>query len=274
MTIKKQRLYKALSTIHEDEEGCYYCGQFVNICSDLHINFHMGMSSGNLPRCIEDLYNQFTWIDWDICRIETILLRLVWQKDLWLHEKIDDVLWIEFGSCDIDLFYVKYRAIFDHIAKIIQCISDKPGQVPGNSFRELRNWIEKEEGNNSLKVGRELAELLKSCDWFHDLRAVRDSIIHRGGRTILFPHREKILFQVDEQFKNKICMQEIMFNNYIVDFELYSGIYMGYLLFFLEEMAEVTYKRSNICRNSFGNARSYHAGLRLIRNWIEKAISV
>lgn len=71
-----------------------------------------------MKEVIKDLYHQFSLIERGICQIETVPLRLIWQKDLWLGKKIDNILWIEFSICDIDFFHVKYRIIFDYIAKI------------------------------------------------------------------------------------------------------------------------------------------------------------
>jgi hypothetical protein len=125
--------------------------------------------------------------------IGAIILRLDWYKTLWNQEGFAD-LWRWFASCDIDLFHVEIRSIFDYLASIIKLVSDSPGQVSDKSFRKLRNWVTK--GKSELKVGNDLAQLLLHCDWFDGLREVRDTLVHRGGFTLVFPEKSRILFQV------------------------------------------------------------------------------
>ena len=71
---------------------------------------------------------------------------------------------------------------------------------------------------------------------------------------------------------NKIVEPEIMFNKNVVDFELYAGLFIGYLIAFLEEFSRLVCKRVNfpkVCRNS----RLHYPGIPLVHNWLERLLS-
>lgn len=262
MALNKQRLNIALSTIHKEEMGYFSSGQFVDLMSHVHVNVAMGAKLHELYSCLQFLHQ-------DIWNVETIALRLVWQKDLWTRNQLDETLWMQFGAGDIDLFHVEFRSIFDYLAKIVGTISDSPGQVP-HSFEKLKNWVAKSH-NNAQRLGKDLARVALSCEWFDDLKIVRDSIIHKGGFTLVFPVRGRILFQVHEGVNRKVLMPEIMFNENVADFELYAGLYIGYLIAYLEEVSELIYKRLNL-KKVGSNAKSYHPGLRVLRDWIKQVL--
>ncbi len=253
MPIYKKQLNTALSTIYKNKKGFFSSCQFVNLISDVNESkYH------RLANCLRFIHQ-------DIWNLETIVLRLAWQKKLWTQNKLNNGLWMQFAAADIDLFHVEFRSIFDYLAMVINTISDKPGEVPLSSFRKLRQWAA--EPGNAKRLGTDLTKVVSSCVWFDDFRKTRDSIIHSGGFTIVFPKRGKILFQVHEGIDRKILIEEIMFNQNVADFQLYAGLYFGYLIAYLEEISKLTYKRLNL-NTSGRDARSYHQGLQVLRDWI------
>jgi len=263
MVPDKRRLKIALSTIHKDKMDYFSSGQFVDLMSHVHVNITMGAK-------LHKLYRYFYFLYLDICNLETIILRLAWQKDLWIRNQLDETLWIQFGAGDIDLFHVEFRSIFDYLAKIIGMISDSPGQVP-HSFEKLKNWTAKSH-TNTQRLGEDLSRAVLSCEWFDDLKTVRDSIIHRGGFTLVFPVKGGILFQVHEEVSRKILIPEIMFNENVADFELYAGLYTGYLIAYLEEVSVLIYKHLNL-KKVGSNAKSYHQGLQILSDWIKRVLN-
>lgn len=130
--------------------------------------------------------------------------------------------------------------------------------------------------NNSKKLGPELAELVFSIDWFDDLKNIRDINVHQGGVTIVFLEKNRILFQAVKSFKNLISFSEIMYNENVVDFELYAAIYFGYLIAFLEDFAKAIENRLPKGKFSFGvgNPRKLYQELPSIYSWIEKLLDV
>lgn len=263
--INKQRLTFSLSTIHEDESGrLYSAGRFIDLLNDLHTNVATGNEN------FSSLANYFHYVHQDVWNLETIALRMEWQKGLISRGELDKLLGSQFAACDIDLFHIQYRSLFDHLAKIIGILSGRPGTMP-DSFRKLGDWVHRPE--NSNRIDNDLARVVASCDWFTDMREVRDSIVHRDGRTLVFPEDNRILFQVHEGFRNKVNIPEIMVNENIVDFELYAGLLAGYLISYLEDVSEIAQRRLEL-RKIGRDAKSYHGGLTVIYEWIERVCAI
>lgn len=264
MVINKQQLDIALSTIHDDDRGFFSSGHFIDLEADLHTNVNNRRDLQALTKCA-------SFIGYDLWGIETIALRLDWQKTLFSKHELDKELWMMFAACDVDLFHVTIRSIFDYVAKIAACLSAKQGQTP-DSFEKLRNWLMKSD-SNVQKIGEDLAVSIISCEWFSGLKEVRDSIIHRGGNTLVFPMKDQICFQVHEGLTRKILIPAVMSNKNVVNFELYAGLLTAYLIAFLEEVSEIVYRRINLKKIGW-DAKSYHSGLGIIRNWIERIVSL
>lgn len=264
MSINKQRLDLALSTIQMDEEGYFSSGKYVDLIGNIHVNAALRPELGQLSRC-------FSIIQQDIKNIKNIILRLDWQMSLLKRNELDEVLWMDFTACDIDHFHVEIRSFFDSLAKAISLVSNHPDQVPNRSFRKLKDWVEKNENENT--IGMDLAAIIRSCEWFDDFKKIRELLIHHGGYTIVFLVPDRITFQVHKGWKNEVLIPEIMYNKNIVDFELYAGLYTGYLMAYLEEISEIFNKRLNL-QELGSNSKSYHPGLIVIQNWIGKVNSL
>lgn len=179
---------------------------------------------------------------------------------------------MQYAAADIDLFHVEMRSIFDYIARALVEVSNSSGKVIDGSFEKLRKWIDKKP-DNERRLGEEAARSVRSCDWFEEMRAVRDSIVHRGGVTFVFPEKGRILFQVSKGYEDKISLKKVMANENVADFELYAGLYIGYLITYLEEVAELIHSRLGISESE-SNPKSYHLGLRVVNEWIKRALSL
>ena len=263
--INKQRLNVALKVVHKNDDGrLFYNGRFINLMNNMRISAALGMNN------LREMLNYTSYLHQDFWNLLTIALRLDWQKGLVSKGELNDVLGSQFAACDIDLFHVQYRSLFDHLAKFIGLLSGKPQSMP-DSFRKLRERVDRLKDSGTLD--EQLAEIIGSCEWFSDVRDARDSIVHKDGQTMVFPEDGRILFQVHERFRNKVNLPEAMFNENIVDFELYAGLLIGYLLGYLEEVAEIADARLEMKRFS-GEPKSFHGGLSIVHTWIEKAASM
>ncbi len=159
MPIRKEKLKIAISTIQKGEEGGYFSSSlFIRTLMYVSLNTRMGEK-------FPPISSFMNYISQDIGNIETITARLEWQRDLWSNNKIDVGKWCSFTGCDIDIFHVEMRSIFDYVAKIIKRISNQPEQVPDEGFNILKTWLTKSE-DNSQRLGEDLAELVLSVDWF------------------------------------------------------------------------------------------------------------
>jgi len=257
-TIDIKKLQTALSLIKHDEIGFFIDGKFVELSSLIQLEISKGKE-------IHELYQLTHYISQDVWNLLTIISRLEWQKNLVIENKLDDGLWSLFVATDIYVFYSELRSIFDYIAKIIQLISNTPNKT--KSFEKLKNWIVKPE--NSGKISSDLSDFISSCHWFYDVRGIRDKLIHEGAEPLVFPSKDRILFLIRRRDYKKIIIPEIMFNENVVDFELYAGLYMAYILIYLEEFSELVNKHLNLNEFKF-MTKGYHMGFGITQEWINK----
>ena len=60
-----------------------------------------------------------------------------------------------------------------------------------------------------------------------------------------------------------------MYNENVVDFELYAAVLIGYLLHYLEDVANVLHTKLTVDKVG-SDARSFHSGLGVVRNWFDR----
>lgn len=233
MTIEKRQLASALTLFQkydanfdgEPEEGYEWKGTFLNTLIRLSDKSVLQEDTSQSP--LNALMIVFLYIKEDISNIATIALRLEWSKDLWIRKELTyrKGLWPLYAATDVDLFHVEVRSIFDYVAKAINLSSNNPRQTP-ESFRGLREWIARSEGNVK-RLGNDLAEVVSSCDWFDDLRMARDSIVHRGGTTLIVPDAARIFFRISLRPGLVKLKRETIYDSDVADFESYVGLYLG-----------------------------------------------
>ena len=264
-TININRLNCALSTIHKENKEMFQSGKFYELLSKVHVKASTKHSLRKLLITLSSIW-QYLGIIYDD------ILQLYHWKKLYNQKRLDKELWRRFAEINIKHFYVDYRSLFDFIAKAIGLVSDSPGQIPKKSFNDLKKWIENNP-NRVEKLGKDLADVVMSCDWFEDLKNVRDSILHKGDLVLVFPDKDKILFQIhDKNLNSKILEPKIIMNNEnVAVFELYAGLYIGYLIAYLEEVSEVIISRLNLSIKKL-TSKSCHGSLHIIYKWIEKVL--
>jgi hypothetical protein len=265
MPINTSRLGLALSTIKKDEEGRYFSPSwFVKTHSHIRMNLIIGE---NFPR----ISSFMDFITMDIGNVETITTRLAWEKGLSQEKQLDFGKWMKYSGCDIDLFHIEMRSIFDYIAKIINRISDEPKRVPDKGFNNLKDWLKLECSEKTL--GKDLADVVRSADWFDNLKTIRDESVHRGGMTLVFPDEKDILFQVYKGHENLVSIPEVMYNENVVRFESYAGLHFGYLIALLEDLAKIVEGRLPKGKSPFDCGKPvqfYGEELPIIYSWIEQ----
>lgn len=256
--VDRQLLNIALATIHEDESGGPFCsGLFDKLLLDLHVSYIQEEDK------YKDIFFLFELVHRDVWTLETIIQRTAWQKWMIASGALDPEVGILYAACDVNLFHVQYRSLFDRLAKIIGVLSGTPRTMP-SSFRKLRDWVGRPE--NEQRIDGQLAQFITSCHWFSDLRGIRDSIVHWHGQTSIRLQDDKVLFQV-HGLNHSVPLPKVLFHENSVDFELYSGLFIGYLLAYLESLAAITRQKLNL-REYKGEPRNYSGGLRFLRAWI------
>jgi hypothetical protein len=271
--IDKEKLETALSTLTDEDPNAYFSGHFISLLQNSRsaaFQPRVTLSSTLNPHQVA---KRLLLIHTDLLSIATVSIRLIMQQLLRCDKcenRISDELWRYFASADIDLFFIKYRSIFDNIAQLIKTISS--ASIP-NSFNELI----KKARSRSLPLDFKYVQLILECEWFENIKMIRDSIEHRGAETNADYNKDKVLFMVSSletgythvPGKNLINMPEIRDGNFS-NFELFAGIYVGYLIWFLEKLSSLV--SEDLGLNQSSSDRSYHPGFSTIRTWVQCAM--
>ena len=116
---------------------------------------------------------------------------------------------------------------------------------------------------------------------FQDIKNIRDSIEHLGAETVVDYDRNKILFRIsilgigltNLPEKNIVKLPELTEKNGLTNFETYAGIYLGYLIWFLEELSKLVFEQLGLSQID-SQSRSLHPGFMIVRTWIECATRI
>ena len=284
MPIDITRLDRSLSGFGTDEGGLFRKGLHVQVRWFLHLQVAVEESSGGRPVTpnLNQVYENIRYIHRDLWDVETLLERIEWTRGLWIEGKIDDDLWSRFTALDIDLFHVTIRSLFDYAAALLRFVSGKPGQIPSStdedlesggrvSFEKLYHWAQKP--TVPRRFSPDFVKAIKDCEWFCILRIVRNAIVHWGGQTHMMFDKPRIVFQTvkGRDYSQLVNFPEVMYNENVVDFELYAGMIYGYLLSFLEDVGKLIFNwLSAADKVDQPLSRSQHPGMMVGRRWIEE----
>lgn len=273
MPIVIERLERTLSRIGQTDDGPVRYGAFADLGSDLFLRMAVEElpSSSRPDHRQQEVLRTHQYVAKDVWNIETLFDRINWQRELWSSGQLDDGRWNVFTTADIDLFHVEFRSLFDYLSRLLVAVANKPGQVPKDaSFERLSNWAGNADNRPSEKLGEDLVSVIKIADWFPLIRMIRNSTVHYGAETLVFYDKPRILFQTyNGGGRDKIIdLSELMYNSNVVDFELYAGVFYGYLIDYLEEVAKCVYLRLGLTRRE-GGTRHHNSGIATAKRWME-----
>lgn len=251
MPINKTDLEVALSLFQTERGQLCLSGESNMVYASI------GIEASTFKRRELAYFHRFLrYLNQDLWNIYSILHRLNWQKTLSVENKLSDFLWMSYAQNDINLFHVEFRSAMDYIARVIRGFPPNPWQTPA-SYNDLLDWIEK--NGNHEKLDSEILNIVQETDWFRDIRDLRNLTVHEGGYSLVFGTEGHITFQTYEGWQNQVNIPEIMYNENIVDFELYAGMYVGYLLALYEKLSievsrllELTYRPQGAYTHHFG----------------------
>lgn len=238
----------------------YLAHDFINLGTDLRASKNK-------------MHREFNFISQDIWNIGAILSRLEWTQSMMRKGDINDGQWTYFAALDIDHFHIELKSTMDHAAEIIRMNSEQPGIIPQNSFRQLDNWMKKRPMNKE-KLGLDIVKIIESCSWLPDYRDIRDSLVHKGGHTLVFTDPDKILFQTyGSEFDNTIKAIGLMYNENIVDFKKYAALAISRLLVTLAELAKIVRIKTSVKRFGIGDNKMYGYGFSTFLQWNEELLN-
>lgn len=138
-----------------------------------------------------------------------------------------------YTSLDIELFFVKYRTVIDHIIESIKLYFEIPPK-PRKNLWEIFEILNKKIEEHQL----EDYPLLKSSLWFKDIANYRNGLVHGGSNCMVFKHDTEIIFQIfDLNFDNIINdLEYLKYEKNVYYFRYFLVVYMAYLHYFLNDI--------------------------------------
>ncbi len=202
----------------------------------------------------------------DVLNILSILAKLDWMLDCVRAEQLHEHRWMEFAASDIDMFHVELRSAFDHVARILNTVAERPDEVPHRSFHGLVEWLENDSTREGMLGPRVAALVTANAEWFMRMKNVREESLHHGGFTLVFPEKEKILFQIYSSKRHPFVHEpDLMFNENVVDFERYAVVCISRLCALLGGLAALLLDRFSLLPAT--EVRAYHSGLDTFARW-------
>jgi hypothetical protein len=200
--------------------------------------------------------------------VKTIILKVAWLADQRDNGGLDAITWLYFCGSDVLAFHVVMKLLLDEVGSMARRLAVRPDVVPDASFGDIVKWIDRRP-QNVERLGAPLADAIRSCWWFDELRSVREDLVHRSAETIAFPENGRILFQVHVGDSRRILIPEVMFNDNVADFAAYAALTMARLAAFLDVVAEAAFATvSELDPSRDGEVKSGHPGLRILRTWL------
>lgn len=209
-------------------------------------------------------------VAFDLWSLLTVFYRTDWQADLVAEGILPGGIWREFISSDVEHFHTTLRSLFDHAAGAIIAMAPRSGQIP-DRFKQLRSWAT-EQPRASDHIGADVVALLRSCDWFEEIRRVRDLIVHGKSLTVGFIVDSRPCFQVVSGPGLSVLQPGLMPNQNVVDFRLYAAAVMSHLLLFLDHLGTIGLGRLSSTRPC-PQAAFAHYALSTVRRWIDELIT-
>ena len=261
--VVRETLEEAIGLFHVDERYTYWTGRFL----DMSVHVSAGCGADHSLRPIDHAVRNVMQDIWNLC---TLAYRLEWLRTLAVTDEPLRFLWWLSSSIDIEHYHVELRSVLDYVATIFGGIAERPSQIRDKSFESLYEWLSKD-ADHRAKLGEDASTLVLSASWYSDIRDIRNFIVHHGDHTmVLGDPGDGILFQVHGSgFRPRIRTSFLMWNENVVDFRLYGGLYFARLLVFLERLGELTERVLADRVPQVGwNARSNFMGLEVLRQWI------
>jgi hypothetical protein len=264
------RLLRAtLASIQKDKDDYYLT------CNLFDAHFHLGYHLMHGGKNLQHTYDAVSNINQDIWNICTLVHRMEWLRNMAVQaqwEENNPFLWGLYASLDIEHFYVELRSILDYTAIALKGLAQKPQQVKGDSIEKLSNWLKKNPANVG-RLGEEASSIVRSASWYPDIRAVRNNIVHRGSHTLVFSSPSTgILFQVFlDDWTKEIDKEVLMFNENVVDFELYAGLYFAKTFVLIEQLGDLVLSKVQQVGGT-SRVRANFKGINVLEQWITRLI--
>lgn len=195
---------------------------------------------------------------------------LDWMQDLVKRGALHEESFRMYAASDIDAYHARMRSAFDYLATIIWGGAENRELVKKfRSFNDLVKWIKEKRHVGGIGP---VAEFIASrTEWFRGLRKVRDTSIHHGGFTLVFPMEEVgfMSLQPGSLFTApaSVLPKEVMCNDNVVDFRKYAVVHLCWFIELAEEGMHALLHRWKVQPDA--NTRATGGGVEMLRLWAD-----
>lgn len=260
MLVDINALRRHRAAIRMGDDGYFVWGDFERVVAEsMEVR-----ETGQLQR---ELYRQLRATQNRLTDLRTIPVKLNWMLQQRDAGTLDPYDWMFFASSDVNSFLANVRSLFDHLADALRAAAPKPGGIPQQSFRKLRDWVAKDGERAAEQLGRSACRIVAGCDWFQQLRAVRDDLTHRDAQTIILPGVEGIAVVMFNRTRQLLDEPELMGPGSFLRFERLAAATMGRVYELLEETAAAIATTAGF--RLAGDGASVHSGLGVLAQWTD-----
>ncbi len=251
--------------IHKAGDGHYTSSVFDRLFGVAHVA-HATSEASHFPyRHLVEAREHFQ-------HLITLVYKIGWLADRRAADELDELTWTYFCASDILTFHTVIRSLLDEVSAMASRLGAQRG-VPDKGFHKLRKWVINGAKSDEV-LGKALAESVKGCDWFDDLRDIRDDLVHRSARAIVLLEPNRVLFQVHLGTSPKIFIPPVMFNANVVDFTTYAALLMARLATFLDRFAAAVFVAAQyLSEEKDESIQSFHMGLVVLKTWLDDLLA-
>ncbi len=249
-----EALEHALALSSTDENGLLWRSAFF----DLSTHASVLLGPGGLPkrRAISDALH-------DLWQLSAIASRLAWSRRMERAEQLAPGIGRSYFELDIDLFHIRLRTMMDHVAKLISLCVEKPGQTP-STFAKLRTYAAK----HADRLPQGIAAELLAADWFDEIRAMRDALVHEGGRSMAFYPDDvhHLLYQVHRSSSDSMISRPSLVVGNLAKFDYFVAWSVSHAMRFMDRVGALLGGPDTL--DELWRHRTYSMGYGEWREWM------
>ena len=266
MLVDVDALRHHLESINIDPEGPWVWGPFEELTTGVLLARARGGDH------LDPIRRELRAVANRLVDVRTVPAKLNWMLGQRDDGHLEPYAWMFFASSDVDSFLLTMRSLFDHLGSVVQLAATKPGSVPPSSFRALREWCLKGPDRADELLGAEIAAAVRECDWFMQLRDLRDDLVHRDAETIVFPEVPGIAVQIYKGAHNLLDEAALIRDDGLVGFDRLVAATTARLHALLGTLSAEVAARIGV-EDDGAPGRSQHSGLAIIRDWTDELLA-